>query len=276
MSTPYRSLDDVVTGLAVLEARFRAAHDRRSIFTTLYGWSLPRCATGWPGAPSRTTNGSTATRWRLPTSIAQAVDADDAGDTEHVPKAWRLCFDAARAQTGLVLTDMLLGVNAHVNHDLPYALNGISIEPDRESRYRDHAAVNAVLGAVTERATEQIASLYAPGIAGLDIVAGNLDEMTSAFSLDIARESAWDAALSLANARSGGERGRAMTMIGIRAAAVARLLLAPSLHPPLILACRHVERGGAWLTFVQGVARAANRPSHPRTLAPSHPRTLNV
>jgi hypothetical protein len=250
MSTHYRTLDDAVNGFGALEARYRAEHDRRAIFLTLYGIVSAEMR-------DRVAKRSFEdTEWVRRYAVAfanlyrQALEDYDAGNTQKVPKAWRLCFDAAKAQSGTVLTDMFLGVNAHVNHDLPYALNGISIEPDRQKRYRDHSAVNAVLGAVTERATQQIARLYAPGIAGLDVVAGNLDEMTSAFSLEIARESAWDAAVSLANARSGGERDRAMGLIGIRAAALARLLLAPSLNPRLITACRQVERGGAWLAFV--------------------------
>ena len=200
MSTPYRSLDDVVNGFAALEADFRARQDRRSIFVTLYGVVSAEMR---DRVASRAFEDSD---WVHRYAVAfanlyrEALDRYDAGQIQRVPKAWRLCFDAARSQSGLVLTDMLLGVNAHVNHDLPYALHGISIEPDREKRYRDHSAVNAVLGAVTERATVQISSLYAPGIAGLDIVAGNLDEVTSAFSLEVARESAWDSALSLANA----------------------------------------------------------------------------
>ena len=252
MSAAYRSLDEVVTGLSALEKRFRAEHDRRAIFLTLYGVV---------SAEMRDRVAQRAfedNEWVHRYAVAfanlyrQAQEAYDAGDMQQVPKAWRLCFDAARAGSGLVLTDMLLGVNAHVNHDLPYALHGISIEPDRQKRYRDHSAVNAVLGAVTERATQQIAGLYAPGIAGLDHVAGDLDEMFSAFSLEVGRESAWESALSLANARGDFDRSRAMTLIGIRAATLARVLLAPSLKPPLILACRRIEDGGAWLKFIPG------------------------
>jgi hypothetical protein len=182
----------------------------------------------------------------------------DAGDVR-IAKAWRLAFDAARAGNGLVLTDMLLGVNAHVNHDLPYALNGISIEPDRQRRYRDHAAVNAVLSEVTERATLAIAAAYAPGIRSLDAVGGDLDEMSGSFSLTVARDSAWESALALANARNAFERELAMQLIGTRAATVARLLRAPSLSPHVIAVCREVERGPAWLTLIGGACEGRRR-----------------
>lgn len=35
MSTPYRTVDDVVAGLATIESRFRAQGDRRALFVTL-------------------------------------------------------------------------------------------------------------------------------------------------------------------------------------------------------------------------------------------------
>ena len=37
MSTPYRTIDEVVRRFSAREARFRAMSDRRSIFLTLYG-----------------------------------------------------------------------------------------------------------------------------------------------------------------------------------------------------------------------------------------------
>jgi hypothetical protein len=76
--------------------------------------------------------------------------------------------------------------------------------------------------------------------------------MLSGFSLDVGRESAWESAVSLANARATSERDRAMRLIGIRAAALARLLRAPSLDPRFIECCRRVEAGGAWVTLISG------------------------
>jgi hypothetical protein len=253
LSTPYRTLDDVVAGLAALEARFRARGDRRSMFLTLYG--VVSAEMRDRVADRQFEDNAWVHRYAVAFAnlYREAQEAYDAGNLQQVPKAWRLCFDAARAGTGLVLSDVLLGVNAHVNHDLPYALNGISIEPDRQKRYRDHAAVNAVLGAVTEGATLRLSSLYAPGLSGLDTAAGGLDEMMGAFSLEVARESAWESAVSLANARGDLERTRAMTQIGIRAALVARLLLSPVMHPPVVLACRRIEDGGAWVRFVSAI-----------------------
>lgn len=246
----FRTLDDVVSEFGSWEERFRAAGDRRAIFLTLYGIvsaeMKARIAAGafadnaWVGRYAV----AFANRYR------QALDDYEGGRTADVPKAWRLSFDAARRGDGLVLQDMLLGINAHVNNDLAIALDSISIDPDRAARYRDHCQVNEVLGSVTERATARLAALYAPGFTSLDECAGNLDEMLSAFSLQVARESAWEGAVALANARDPLERRLVTAMISSRAAVMAKLLLAPSLDPVAIAACRRIEAGPQWLTLL--------------------------
>lgn len=239
----YRTLDDVVDGFGTLEQRFREAQDRRAIFLTLYGVVSDEMRTR--AAAGVFQDHAWVHRYAVAFAnlYRRALDDYDAGRVSDVPKAWRLCFDAAAAGTGLVLQDMFLGVNAHVNNDLPLALCAVGIGPDREARYRDHSAVNAVLAGVTERATERIAALYAPGVTSMDACAGQLDEIVSVFSLDVARESAWDAAVSLTNATNGFERGLAERLIGGRAAVMARLLLAPSRNPLVMRACQHLEAG---------------------------------
>ena len=256
MSVAYSTLDEVVNGFAALEEHFRAREDRRCIFLTLYGVvsaemrdSVARGAFGDP-------------EWVHRYAVAfanlyrEALEAYDDGRLEQVPKAWRACFDAAGAGRGLVLQDMLLGVNAHVNNDLPLALQRVSIDPDRMRRRDDHNAVNAVLASITERATQRIAALYAPGLTAMDGCAGEIDELLSAFSLQVARDSAWESAVALANARTVVEGALAARLISSRAAVMARLLLAPSRNAAFTAACRRLEQGSSWLALLAAVRRA--------------------
>lgn len=135
LTAPYHTLDDVVSGFAALETRFRQQRDRRAIFLTLYGVVSAEMRT-------RVEAGAFADPpWvhRYAVAFANlyrgALEAYEDGRAADVPKPWRLCFDAAKAGSGLVLQDMLLGVNAHVNNDLPRALVSVSIDPDRALRY---------------------------------------------------------------------------------------------------------------------------------------------
>lgn len=249
----WRTLDDVVAGLGSLEADFRRRRDRRCIFLTLYGIVSAEMRERVRQRAFADPDWVHRYAVAFANLYARALAAYDAGRLDEVPKAWRLCFDRARGGGGLVLQDMFLGVNAHVNADLPYALAEISIDPDRDARYRDHAAVNTVLGAVTERATHRLTELYAPGLQSMDDCAGQLDELISAFSLDVARDSAWEAAVALANARTSAERGLVATLVQSRAALVARLLIASTCSAPVRAACASLERGSAWLAFASAI-----------------------
>ena len=163
---------------------------------------------------------------------------------ESVPKAWRIAFQTADSRSGLVLQDLLLGVNAHINHDLALALIEASIDPGRESRHRDHTAVNQILENLTNESQDKIAALYAPGLAAADALAGPLDEIASAFSIEHARENAWRHAVSLASARSGFERGLVKQGLDLQSAVLARLILAPvRVVPGLRTAFQLVEQG---------------------------------
>jgi hypothetical protein len=76
-----------------------------------------------------------------------AHDADLAG--ERVPRPWRLAFDADPALPAL--RHVLLGINAHVNYDLPQAMLAVISERDfddpvlLERRRRDHERIDGVL-----------------------------------------------------------------------------------------------------------------------------------
>ena len=68
-----------------------------------------------------------------------------------IPRPWRLAFDAPADLPALRL--VLLGINAHINYDLPQALIGVISEADFEDpvlmarRGRDHERIDAVLAA---------------------------------------------------------------------------------------------------------------------------------
>jgi hypothetical protein len=239
----YRTLDDVVNELTSLEQQFAATGDRRGVFVTVYGMM------------SREMRHRVATKFFLDNEwvagylvtfanyYRQALMAFEAGDRSSVPRSWRVAFDTARSGSGLALQDLLLGVNAHVNHDLALGLDSMGIDPDRDRRHRDHTSVNQVLEAITDAAQTRVCTLYAPGLAALDRAAGSLDEVTADFSMVVARESAWETAVALANARNDLERAAIRRALDFRAGVVGRLLVACNVSPLVVRACRQIEAG---------------------------------
>jgi len=247
---PYRTIDDVVDGLGALERGFRHRGDRRSVFPTLYG--LVSVAARERVSQRLFEDNDWVARYAVAFAdlYRVALEQYDAGRLADVPRAWRLCFDFAAGGAGLVLQDLLLAVNAHVNNDLAFALSAVSIGPDRASRHRDHTRVNQIFASVLETATERIASMYAPGLRTIDEGAGQIDELVGLFSIEVARESAWEGAVALANAQTDTERRLTAKLISSRAAVMARLIRAPSLHPAMIAGLRRLEQDVSWLAVV--------------------------
>lgn len=80
----------------------------------------------------------------------EALDADLAGaGNAGVSRPWRLAFDAPAALHPLL--HVLLGINAHINYDLPQALLAVISDDDfadpelMARRRRDHEHIDAVL-----------------------------------------------------------------------------------------------------------------------------------
>jgi hypothetical protein len=163
-----------------------------------------------------------------------------------VPRAWTASFQVSAGGRGLVLQDLLLGVNAHINHDLALALNEASIDPDRALRYQDHTSVNQVLSGISKSVEDRICAMYAPGLAVVETCAGGFDLLAANFSIDAAREKAWESAVRLAGARHDMEHAALVELLDLESYGLAELLLAPACDPPLIQALRRVEQGTAW------------------------------
>jgi hypothetical protein len=249
-SAPCVTLDDVVGKLAELERIYLAQRDRRAVFLTVYG-SMSRAM---KQRIEQRTFGDNEWVERYTLAFAnlylEALQAYDRAQA--VPKSWTLAFGTAKSGSALVSQDLLLGINAHVNHDLALALDQVSIEPDRMARYADHTSVNEVLRALTDTVSERVSELYARGLSGIDACSGTLDEEVSNFSLAIARQNAWESAVALANSRTDLERRTVRKLLDVRAAVLARLILVPNLSPAVMSACRRVEEGVWWDVLTAG------------------------
>jgi hypothetical protein len=164
-----------------------------------------------------------------------AYDNWSAGNRSVVPQAWLIAFDNANARHATGIGNVLLGMNAHVNRDLPFVLAAIGLAtPAGQSRKPDHNKVDEFLNAVTE-------PLLAEEIARLDPTIVNLTTpygvgYTGLFQLIVAwREVAWHNAELLVAAPNAAARAVVALQIETAAATEATaLLLADSYAPPLV------------------------------------------
>ena len=161
-----------------------------------------------------------------------AHDADLAGSP--VPRPWRLAFGLAPDVHPLA--NLLVGMNAHINYDLPQAvLDVIEVEDFadevlRERRVRDHDRVDAVLAA---RVAAEDGEIGGPRRA-LDRLLTPANRWASRRFLAESRGKVWENVLALHDARVlGGEAYRArLAELEVLAAAKVADLLTPGLLLP--------------------------------------------
>ena len=135
------------------------------------------------------------------------------------PPAWKIAFDAAKRRQASGAGNLLLGLSAHVNRDLPFTLYAIGlVAPDGSSRKPDHDRVNRILNKVVSPLIDEVAAHYDPSVRvapGL----GSLSDFLEFQALPAWREQAWRNAELLASAP--GPAARAVIAAAIEQAAAA-------------------------------------------------------
>jgi hypothetical protein len=94
-----------------------------------------------------------------------AADAWAAGRRSEVPRAWRVAYGAAERHAVNTLGGMLLGMNAHISRDLPYAVAAVGLRsPDGSSARADVVGVNRDIGRSQAPMLAEIARRFDPSI----------------------------------------------------------------------------------------------------------------
>lgn len=114
------------------------------------------------------------------------------GDVEEVSPAWRIAFHAADEQQVSGMGNVFLGMNAHVNRDLPFVLAEIGlVKPDGTSRKVDHDRVNDFLAATNQYLLAEAAKFLDPTLDDGDIPGLSVDNSVTVQALVLWREQAW-------------------------------------------------------------------------------------
>jgi hypothetical protein len=245
-AAPIANAADADVRFKCLEQILRARGDRRAPFATLYSTTTTNVNAAI--AAGHFTDAAWVSRYLA--SFAELYRAafhdDETGHDERVPQAWRTAFAAARSGNELIIQDLALGVNAHVDHDLAYALDRVGIgttASERAVRYLDHTRVNDVLRAEVQSALATMAQLYAPGYGEAPPVVMQILGDTFFAFLVTGRQQAWDEAVALAGSHDPFSRFLIATWIDGVSSGAADVVMAPSLSPELIAVLRKLEQG---------------------------------
>lgn len=192
----YRSIPAVIEAMEDDLARYEDADDHRAVFAGVYLMTtvaLPRFF-------SEAFFDDDEWVERVVIAFAgyyfDAVRAHERG--EPCPPAWQLALDVAASGDATVLEDALLGMNAHINSDLPVVLAQIleadGVWPDARAllrRRRDHDRINDVLRLAIDDVQDRLSNHYARFTGILDNVLGRRDECLSARVISHYRTDVW-------------------------------------------------------------------------------------
>ena len=149
---------------------------------------------------------------------------------EPIPEAWRIAFEAAESQDKGAVQDMLLGINAHVQNDMPFVLASMGLRTKAgRSRKPDHDSTNGTLNRGYPRVVAAVRKRFDPA---MDISNSPLIPFDDLAGLELTRmwrEVVWRNAERLVNADSRAERTQVAQSIEEYAALNARLIAAAGL-----------------------------------------------
>ena len=165
--------------------------------------------------------------------------AYDAG--QKVAPAWQIAFDTAKRGSVSAFQDMLLGINAHVQNDMPYMLAAVGLrKPDGTTHKPDHDRFNEVL----RRAFTPVIA----AVSGFDSLMGvmapswtPIDDLAGLQLVMAWREVVWREAEQLTGAKTPRQRQLVEDAIAENAALSARLIAAtpfPGYRPVRDAYCR--------------------------------------
>ena len=157
-----------------------------------------------------------------------------AGNRSQVPQAWLIAFDSAAERRTTGAGDVLLGMSAHINRDLPFTLAAIGmVTPEGQNRKDDHDKVDEFLNKVTKPMLAELAERFDRDTVNIQTPYGV--GYTGLFQLIAAwREQAWRNAELLVSAPTPALRAAVAQQIELTAAAEATTIVAGNSYlPPL-------------------------------------------
>jgi hypothetical protein len=124
-----------------------------------------------------------------------ALDQFRHGDSPS--RCWAVAFDASSNWRLLILQQLLLGMNAHINFDLGIAAATVCPGAQLASLQHDFDEINVILASLVNQVIGEINSV-SPWIRFLDRIDPSADGAIINFSMKRARASAWGFASTLA------------------------------------------------------------------------------
>jgi hypothetical protein len=190
-----RTIDEVIAQLDEIIARAIREQSRLGYFAALYRKVTINVKEGI--AKGRFENGPRMERLDVTFANRYLEAMDQFRRGQKPTQCWLVSFKAAAAWRPIILQDLLLGMNAHINFDLGIAAAETCPGDELPSLQHDFDEINNVLAALVAQVESEINEV-SPWINLLDHIDPKADTAIVNFSMDKARACAWDLATKLA------------------------------------------------------------------------------
>lgn len=241
VSAPFESMEDVRGRLERLESLLLEQSDRRAVFLTIYTEMTRETIRVIEANEFNDSVWMERYLVRFAEYYRQAFYDYERGAIAEVPDPWIVAFGTALRGDALVIQDVLLGINAHINYDLALALSDIGLDPDRPDKYADHTRINEILDQLVVVQQELLSQRYAPGLSRVSDQFGELDDIVASLSLRTAREKAWQVATLRSDLGWLPIEQYTRWMLSRTATGGAYLLLQPRANPGTMQVLRDIE-----------------------------------
>ena len=218
-----QNIDEVILILDQIILDHRERRSRLAFFAALYRAVTVRVRLGIQNG--QFDDGPRMDRFDTVFANRYLAALDDWHNGIKPPRAWRAAFDAEGRSGTMILQHLLLGMNAHINFDLPLAAMSVAPGAALPTLSHDFQAINAILEALIEP-MQAVVGMHSPLLSVLDRVGGRTDESLVTFSIRNARDEAWHEANRLAQE---GEllRQRSILSLDRRVALLAERIIVP-------------------------------------------------
>jgi hypothetical protein len=215
---PFQSIGDVAEGLAALERQLEAMRDRRSLFVTTY-IATTRTIGQWIDR-GIFRDGGAMTRYvvAFANEYRRALSDHAAGERARVPVAWQQAFDACDQADRSVFQCLMLGINAHMNRDLPHAVTEAEIDVNSAGCYQDYLRIDDVLQLNMPLVRRRIADAYGAEMPLVQRWFGGFGDARIMRGFRRARKNSWELARLLAQAHTPSARADVDRVIEERSA----------------------------------------------------------
>lgn len=214
--------------MQALAQDWSAADDRRALFAEAYGRMTSAMLSALEDGEFADPTWVSRLLHRFAGYYFDAVEAYDAGDG--CPSVWVDAFDGCRTERLHALQVVMQAINAHINHDLVFALADVLDdwpgldERTRATRQADHLAVNRVIERSVDEVQAEVINRAEPGLALVDRLLGPADEWLFTRMIVRWRAEVWEDCQRLLAATTDAERQAIRNDVTLRALMTGELI----------------------------------------------------